>query len=726
MAISAMYYRNPNDEYAGAAFVFDRDPVTRSWTQSARLLPTNGDYLAAFGHSLDLHDDRLVVGAYGRTIDGKDYAGATYLYHYRSSWTLDTVLQRHPPVLNQNFGYQVALASDQVAVSAPADDGSVFQDGTVYFYARHHLLPTATLDVCTKPTLSPPTATDACDGSITGTTTAPTTFYRAGRDTLTYTFTDGHGNRAVALQPVQVNEENLPLPYHEDVEGATGFLDCWTTLDVHTDGSWAPLADAERARQGTFSFYLPASTANPQQDELRSPPFPGVAGTDHLLSFSFRAGAAGTAERLSVWLVDAVNDTLVTHLSTNDFDRADYRTIHLRFRTPDAGTYRLVFTGQSAGGSQGIHLDDIALSLFAAPADGAATLAGQDDDHCLTASGEGVFGGQVWSRIVDPTTGRLLAEINPNGNDLGDVTVNLTDYSAVPTAPFAGQPLLSRYLNITPERGGASYTKNGGVHVRLYFTDAELAQYNTAVGRNFGWNSLAVTHYDDVNTDCDLHNSTGDYLTEAVTATGDYGSSAHYLEFVTQSFSEFGAASQTAMPVTLTHFAATAAGPVNRLTWQVAREESFSHYTVERSTDGMDFDLLTEVAGSGRPHYTADDAAPTLRTYYRLRMVDLDGSEAYSRVVSVDRQATKLSAGTLKAYPIPTIGSLTLRFTLTQSEPVEVQVYDAMGRLVLRQQYIGRRGTNEQLLTVDALPPGGYSLRLVSSQADWSMRITKF
>ena len=87
--------------------------------------------------------------------------------------------------------------------------------------------------------------------------------------------------------------------------------------------------------------------------------------------------------------------------------------------------------------------------------------------------------------------------------------------------------------------------------MRLYVTDDELAQLEDASGEALTWSDLIVTHYSGANDDCDLLNSTGGTLTtEDVTMSGDYGGSAHYVEFVTQTFSEFGITYQDAVSVT--------------------------------------------------------------------------------------------------------------------------------------------------------------------------------
>ncbi|MBL7811434.1 MAG: T9SS type A sorting domain-containing protein [Bacteroidetes bacterium] len=68
-----------------------------------------------------------------------------------------------------------------------------------------------------------PVATDACDGSITGTTTDPLTYNTQGTHTITWTFTDGSGNSSTATQNVVIDDVTAPAaPTLTDATGECG------------------------------------------------------------------------------------------------------------------------------------------------------------------------------------------------------------------------------------------------------------------------------------------------------------------------------------------------------------------------------------------------------------------------------------------------------------------------------------------------------------------------
>lgn len=113
------------------------------------------------------------------------------------------------------------------------------------------------------------------------------------------------------------------------------------------------------------------------------------------------------------------------------------------------------------------------------------------------------------------------------------------------------------------------------------------------------------------------------------------------------SFSDFALASTdpalatNPLPVRLVAFAATrtAAGPV-ALAWTTATELRSDRFEVERSLDGQAFAQVVTVPAQGTSaqatSYAARDvAAPAGARYYRLKLVDTDGTFAYSPTVVV-------------------------------------------------------------------------------------------
>ncbi len=67
-------------------------------------------------------------------------------------------------------------------------------------------------DTCSVLVSSVPTATDNCEGTITGTTTDPLTYNDAGTYTITWSYDDGRGNITTQTQTVTVIDVDPPVP----------------------------------------------------------------------------------------------------------------------------------------------------------------------------------------------------------------------------------------------------------------------------------------------------------------------------------------------------------------------------------------------------------------------------------------------------------------------------------------------------------------------------------
>jgi hypothetical protein len=88
------------------------------------------------------------------------------------------------------------------------------------------------------------------------------------------------------------------------------------------------------------------------------------------------------------------------------------------------------------------------------------------------------------------------------------------------------------------------------------------------------------------------------------------------------------------LPVQLESFTAVKKGRAVLIQWK-ASESAFDHYELQKSTNGISYTLNARVAG-GQTNYLVYDYFPSEVNYYRLKMIDSDGSYYYSKVVVVN------------------------------------------------------------------------------------------
>lgn len=188
--------------------------------------------------------------------------------------------------------------------------------------------------------------------------------------------------------------------------------------------------------------------------------------------------------------------------------------------------------------------------------------------------------------------------------------------------------------------------------------------------------------------------------------------------------------SAVALPLTLLSFDGHYHAGRVALDWATVDERHTAFFTVERSADGgATFTPVVTVAAAGttapglRSDYAAHDAAPAAGTsYYRLRMVDIDGSQRYSDVVGV---VTETALADVGIFPNPAAGGRT-RLALSEDwarTPVVVFVYDQRGREVYRTA--APAGPSLALHPARPLPAGAYVVRLLGDNGrQLSRRLT--
>lgn len=117
--------------FSGAVYVFTRNGS--SWSQQAFLKASNSGANDYFGTSVALLGDRLAVGAYGEGsnatgVDGDESnnsmtgAGAVYIFARQGTdWSQETYLKASNTNTGDQFGYNLALLGDVLAVAAPSE-----------------------------------------------------------------------------------------------------------------------------------------------------------------------------------------------------------------------------------------------------------------------------------------------------------------------------------------------------------------------------------------------------------------------------------------------------------------------------------------------------------------------------------------------------------------------------------------------------------------------------
>ena len=179
------------------------------------------------------------------------------------------------------------------------------------------------------------------------------------------------------------------------------------------------------------------------------------------------------------------------------------------------------------------------------------------------------------------------------------------------------------------------------------------------------------------------------------------------------------------VPAYITNFSGVHIEGNNRLNWNVTNEQNLTHYELERSADGKDFISLGNimVTGSGKYNYI-DNATTHAVHYYRLKLVNQDGSYKYSAVVRLS--SSGMQAAFVKANPNPFADQLTVQIESIRSEEVVLSILDISGRQLVRKKQMLNTGMNTfDIIEAGKLTPGIYMLRVTVNGQLQSIKIVK-
>jgi hypothetical protein len=158
------------------------------------------------------------------------------------------------------------------------------------------------------------------------------------------------------------------------------------------------------------------------------------------------------------------------------------------------------------------------------------------------------------------------------------------------------------------------------------------------------------------------------------------------------------------LPVELIAFNGYAEERSNLLKWQTASEENTMVFIVERSLDGAnDFSEIDRVNAVGNSttlqSYTSEDFNPVSLAYYRLRIVDFDGSFEYSDIIVVER--SKPDIDLVEVFPNPAEDEVTVLLHVQIGSKAILTLSDFMGRKIKQEKVVLKSGINRFTLNWD-------------------------
>ncbi|MCE6991434.1 choice-of-anchor Q domain-containing protein [Dyadobacter sp. CY323] len=287
---------------------------------------------------------------------------------------------------------------------------------------------------------------------------------------------------------------------------------------------------------------------------------------------------------------------------------------------------------------------------------------------------------------------------------------------------YAGAVYLQRHYDIAPDENAPSATGR----VVLYFTQAEFDALNSKLLTD---SEYLPTGQPDGESGRKANLRIYQFHGPSSGGTGSpasYGSSRTVIDpddqdiqwnaalsrwevsFSVEGFSGFfaGTVTQNPLPVRLVSFEGKQTDDQKiKLDWKVAEQEGIDVYEVEYSANGKTFTKIGQTYANSLAstdyHFTDTLTHSGDLAYYRLKINELDGKTAYSRIITV-----RLSdINQMVAYPVPAKNELWVDWK--KSDAASAEIIDSNGRILKTV----RKSSASQKVDISALPTGIFFLK---------------
>lgn len=182
------------------------------------------------------------------------------------------------------------------------------------------------------------------------------------------------------------------------------------------------------------------------------------------------------------------------------------------------------------------------------------------------------------------------------------------------------------------------------------------------------------------------------------------------------------------LPVTLTEYKATLTGATQvTITWSTSKEENNKHFTLERSTDGINYTTVAVITGtntnSSHTYTFKDDSPAAGNNFYRLSQTDIDGKVKYFDTLKVTIGTKRQQTFVLN--PNPVRDKLVLDLYHEERGLLQVLLQDIHGKTLRNWKFEKSDDQWKQTLNIPELSRGMYLITIVGKTFRESKKLIK-
>ena len=145
-----------------------------------------------------------------------------------------------------------------------------------------------------------------------------------------------------------------------------------------------------------------------------------------------------------------------------------------------------------------------------------------------------------------------------------------------------------------------------------------------------------------------------------------------------------------------------------QLDWATAWEENVQSFIIERSKNGQTFEAIGEVKAHNRPSTYTFTTPIHADSYFRLKMVDVDGRVTLSSIIRLKPITTGLQLTVLSN--LVTRSYVDVSILVAKSQMGDLLIVNNMGKLIRKVPVTLTMGTNSFRINLNSLSAGNYYL----------------
>jgi hypothetical protein len=160
------------------------------------------------------------------------------------------------------------------------------------------------------------------------------------------------------------------------------------------------------------------------------------------------------------------------------------------------------------------------------------------------------------------------------------------------------------------------------------------------------------------------------------------------------------------LPIELSAFNGACTKNKINLSWSTSSETNNNYFTIEKSIDFLNWDILTIVPGAGNSNVplnysVTDDEINAGIMYYRLKQTDFDGKYSYSDVIAVAPCSSEHFD--MVVVNNPAHGNMNILINTLESQDARIYIQDMLGRVVYQRNETLEKGFNTINIDVTGL-----------------------